>query len=1436
MPGYEEPPYDDLNEYPRTIDWEDDEGWAIVQDDDGHYVKYYEDGTYFEVDQYGEQLPPNGSYGYLGQLLYVDDDGNAYFRGGEEGSYNYFMVDHDGGMEYVQYEEIPGYEDLDPPTDGHIPYFFDVYPNVVVQIQEPDGEPIFANGTYQQTYNDGQIVVTWSQEGGPYHVRYYSEENAGGYLQLDVTYDVDTYSYETHVYPYDYFDHIEEDFELQPIDHYVDYAYLGVPYDNMEISNNEVEYYWYDEDGDLVQKTTVDRVTGEVTYQYDDLYIHVDQNGYETYDGNPDPNWMPPEGYEPPADDLYPPYGMPPYLVFGEGYDYEMQYLDPDEAGYELLSATPADDPTQWQYIGPNGERVIVSQLDEYTYQYVWQTDPNAPPGQWEMVMNVTTDQYGNYVSYEAVDGEYYDEYYEPVEDYGGVIPEGAPPYFGDEQWVNPEQDNHFEFDSAETDANGAVHYLYTADFDDNGDIDYKIDVIQYPDGHVEVEYHSTEYGHEATYEIITQPNGYYGSYVPTYYVDDPQGVPEYEPEDGDYPRIIDWDAGENWVILDIDNGMHVRYDDYRPPYFVDEQGNEITGQGTPGGSGHLISVDLNGNAYFQSGEDYYVIGSGGGFVEVEPNDIPGYDYEALPPDDYEYPRTIQWDAHDGWAIVEDENGYHYKLYEDGGAYFVDQYGNETPTGDYYVPELVQVDAAGNAYMRQGDPGNYSYAVIDQDGGYEPIDVGDIPDYDPDADVVDEYYEADWAEHYDPNYGYEHPYDLYGQPDPPGENQDPHVYTYGGGRAMVVHNEDGSETITWYSEGGYQNGYVEYQATVEYEGGQWVTESVALPTDQIPVYGIWPVEGSPVYDPYHPDAPWGEPESVTILEDRVIAIWNTDEGQIRSEWYRDGSHAREVTYPDGLVISWSGDTWEYDVPEDWTPPDYDGVEPDSDMDADGPEGVDLEDITPPVDLPDLGGDAQMGERVINWNADPDNAWVQILSEDGQSIYEYHLDERDYIVRDAETGEVTFNSADGGLPVLAPRLVYVSSANGTATFEDPYGNEYYQIDTYGYRTEIDAADVPTYEMNEDENQPEDEPLEEAVPVDDPADETGPEPWTDHLSAYWNLEIGTGQHENFYNPEAEGQYVEYDLVSENATERVYVDQFGQYVRIVDDGGGNYTFSWGEDLANPDLVMGVPYEGDPVIEYTSIGVVDPWDEEAALVDDEPMAEMEPIGPEYYVSGDYQNPNYLEAERVDGAWSYYENNTIAVQDHYDGTETVMYGDGQGNYDMVFTRNAATGEVIEMVYWPDGGIGVDEEVDTNGSAAEIVEEIDPSQLADADSLETEGEDPEADADGEPSDDPDDQEDLQFLTEEEVQTAEAAGEEPLEFNGPEIDGTEGSDEFASDDAPEELEPVEIAQPEPLEALEDIDPITSAALDEADLSDDGFDDDLDDDDDDDGSGF
>ena len=1364
IPGYEMPPVDGEYEYPRSVEWDADEGWVIIQDENGHYARYDTDGTEYGVDEHGNQLPPNGAHVDVGNLLYVDHNGNAYFQS-ENGGYPYFMIDHDGGIEPVDYEDIPGYEDLEPPVEGHPPFFFDDFANPFYDAGglEPDGDPIFANGIYQQTYNNGEVVMTWAQEAGPYQIRYYSEDNAGGYLQLHVTYDPYNYAYETQVYPYDYFDHIEEDFELAPIDHYADLAYLGVPYDNMEIENGEVSYYWYDDDGDLLQKTTVNRVTGEVIYQYDELYIHVDRYGNEYYEGFPDPNWEPPAGYGE-VGDLYPPYGMPPYLVFGEGYQYEMQYADPEAAGYELISATPADDPDQWQFIGPNGERVIVSKTDEYNYQFVYQSDPNAPPGQWEMVMDVTTDQYGNYVSYEAVGGEYYDEY------------------------------------------------------------------IQ---------------------------------------------------------------------------------------------------------------------------------------VAVE------------------------------------------------------------------------------------------------EGDYNPA----------------------WAEYYNPDYAdFAHPYSLYGEPDEPFDGQAPNTYVFGRGRAMIVRNEDGSETITWYSEGGYQNGYVEYKATVSYEGGQWVTESDALPMDLIPVYGILPVNGTPIYDPYNDEAPWGEPSEVIIQEDRVIAFWETDDGQIRSEWYRDGSHFREVTYPDGLVISWGNEGWEYVVPDGWVAPEYDGV------DAVAPDNYDAQYVYDllPDNLPQsfeggyvnpehgqeyqyygsesyggvtfhlfnhTGGESIVvrenpdGTSTIFWHDQPAGELAPPYTEGANAsamVYQngqYSFDE----YADIGVSAVEQFVADGYLPDGAPdyfgnpgwinpeadeRFTEIDTMNYSETYDDPpehlvgavvryynadldddgtpdyrvgvteyadgridiiYYNDaageggsiHLSVDGVGNYTGYEVGDNPppivpvemvddlepvepvdidglmpdgtpeyfnapiwvnpeyderfqevqynpdvdgtgtayrAYRANLDDDpgseylinvwedpdgsvrveyyhlnelqatidvitQPDGSygtfnityavsdyygvpaPGEYEPPVEDP----GLAPWTAHLPTHWNMEIGTGQRTNFHNPEADGQVVDYELVSANATERVYVDQFGQYVKITNHGGGDYSFAWGDDLENPELVMGVPAAGNPTVEYTSIGVVDPWAEEVVEEEEDLVVEADgylPNGaPVFFDSNLWPNPeldnrfeyqyesspeagvvarHYQADLDGDGAYDY----RVVVMEYPNGTVYVDYGhlNGQGEARFILTQDADGGyNGHDAIYYVDNPQGAPFDFPAGDDPAdEGPEENDQPPLQEAEEEVGEPDVPEDPDEGPPDPpppppppgegaqeldqaqfvntgepdegEPDDPEEAARIeaeggqqaepTEEELAKAEEEGLQPLAFNGPEASADETGDE---DDTPpaeaaEEVEEVVIAQPEIVEAPVDQTPI------------------------------
>ena len=204
--------------------------------------------------------------------------------------------------------------------ENHPEYFFDNdYPNPFGDEDlDPDGPPSFngATGTYTQTYDNGQIIVTYQDEDGPYRIRWYDQDEDGdNYLALDLNYDADDYTYDVYRYPIDYFDHVEDDFTLQAIDHYEDLAYLGIPPDDVDILDHQVQYIWYDEDGGYAQITRVDRATGEINYQYGPLFITVDQDGNQSYTGTPDPNWAPPEGYEPPPiDENHEPYFFEDYL------------------------------------------------------------------------------------------------------------------------------------------------------------------------------------------------------------------------------------------------------------------------------------------------------------------------------------------------------------------------------------------------------------------------------------------------------------------------------------------------------------------------------------------------------------------------------------------------------------------------------------------------------------------------------------------------------------------------------------------------------------------------------------------------------------------------------------------------------------------------------------------------------------------------------------------------------------------------------------------------------------------------------------------------------------------------------------------------------------------------------------------------------------------
>ncbi|MEZ4569456.1 MAG: hypothetical protein R2849_03860 [Thermomicrobiales bacterium] len=227
-----------------------------------------------------------------------------------------------------------------------------------------------------------------------------------------------------------------------------------------------------------------------------------------------------------------------------------------------------------------------------------------------------------------------------------------------------------------------------------------------------------------------------------------------------------------------------------------------------------------------------------------------------------------------------------------------------------------------------------------------------------------------------------------------------------------------------------------------------------------------------------------------------------------------------------------------------------------------------------------------------------------------------------------------------------------------------------------------------------------------------------------------------------------------------------------------------------------------------------------------------------------DYPSP-------AQGDWEYQGVQSVGGMNMHQfsyGNYTVMVQDGQGIDRTVYVNDHATGSSVDAGYilrangavevHPDWAVaeqdappaeepeepeaagepGEDEIVETDGTARAEVEAAD--------------EDPEADGD-----------DLEFLTEEEPQSAETespdgeSGEdEPLTFNGPEtgVEETLPVETAAENGSTEEtIEPVEIAQPEIVEPEDDLEPVTAAAVEE----DDAFaDDSFDDDDDDDGTGL
>ncbi len=129
----------------------------------------------------------------------------------------------------------------------------------------------------------------------------------------------------------------------------------------------------------------------------------------------------------------------------------------------------------------------------------------------------------------------------------------------------------------------------------------------------------------------------------------------------------------------DQGDAYYLRYYDNGSVYYLNQYGDyeQVEGNHLP----HLLYVDDDGVAYFskmqQQHNVYFSLDSYGDFDWVDYHDVPNYE---MPPDDdgYEYPRVVEYEYGDeGWALVEMEDGRLVKYYDEGGAYWVDEYGNE---------------------------------------------------------------------------------------------------------------------------------------------------------------------------------------------------------------------------------------------------------------------------------------------------------------------------------------------------------------------------------------------------------------------------------------------------------------------------------------------------------------------------------------------------------------------------------------------------------------------------------------------------------------------------------------------------------------------------------------------------------------------------------------
>ena len=336
-----------------------------ILDHQVQYIWYDEDGGYAQITRV-DRATGEINYQYGPLFITVDQNGNQSYTGTPDPNW-----------------APPGEQEPPPPVDeNHPDYFIDNdYENPLAGDLEADGPPSFngATNTYTQTYDNGQVIVTYQNEGGPYRIQWFDQDAQGGnYVALDLTYNANNYTYDVHYYPYDYFDHVEDDFTLQAIDHYEDLAYLGIEPDEVDILGHQVQYIWYSEDGGYDQITRVDRATGEVTYQYGGLFISVDQNGNQSYAGTPDPNWAPPgeEAPPPPPEDEWDAQHVYDLLPDNLPNEFEGGFVNPEYGGGYQYHHSEEYGQSPVHFFNSNGQTIAVVENPNTTISVYWYDRP----------------------------------------------------------------------------------------------------------------------------------------------------------------------------------------------------------------------------------------------------------------------------------------------------------------------------------------------------------------------------------------------------------------------------------------------------------------------------------------------------------------------------------------------------------------------------------------------------------------------------------------------------------------------------------------------------------------------------------------------------------------------------------------------------------------------------------------------------------------------------------------------------------------------------------------------------------------------------------------------------------------------------------------------------------------------------------------------------